>query len=33
MSSKGNFDGMLTDESETKEEEAYVVPNYVETKL
>lgn len=30
---KGNFDGMLTDESETKEGEAYVVPNYVETKL
>jgi hypothetical protein len=33
MSNEGNFDGMLTDESETVEGEAYVVPNYVETKL
>jgi hypothetical protein len=33
MSNQGNFDGMLTNETETKEGEAYVVPNYVETKL
>jgi len=33
MSNEGNFDGMLTDENETVEGEAYVVPNYVETKL
>lgn len=33
MSNKGNFDGMLTDENAAKEGEAYVVPNYVETKL
>ena len=26
-------DTMLTDESEAKEDEAYVVPNYIETKL
>jgi hypothetical protein len=31
MSNEGNFDGMLTDEP--KEGEAYVVPNYIETKL
>jgi hypothetical protein len=30
---EGNFEGMLTDESEVKDGEAYVVPNYVETKL
>lgn len=29
----GKFDGMLTNESEAKEGEAYVVPNYIETKL
>lgn len=28
-----NFDSMLTDENETKQDEAYVVPNYIETKL
>ena len=27
------LDKMLTDESETKSDEAYVVPNYIETKL
>ena len=27
------IDSMLTDESETKEGEAYVIPNYIETKL
>ena len=31
MSDQGNFDGMLTDEPQ--EGEAYVVPNYIETKL
>lgn len=33
MSNQGNFDGMLTNETETKEGEAYIVPNYIETKL
>jgi hypothetical protein len=28
-----NFDSMLTDENEAKQDEAYVVPNYIETKL
>lgn len=27
------FDDMLTDEAEAKQDETYVVPNYVETKL
>lgn len=27
------LDNMLTDESEAKSDEAYVVPNYIETKL
>lgn len=27
------FDDMLTDEAEVKQDEAYVVPNYIETKL
>lgn len=27
------FDSMLTDENEAKQDEAYVVPNYIETKL
>ena len=31
MSNK--FDSMLTNENETKEDEAYIVPNYIETKL
>lgn len=33
MSSEVKFDSMLTDESEVKEGEAYIVPNYIETKL
>lgn len=33
MSNKGDFDNMLTKESEAKEGEAYIVPNYIETKL
>lgn len=28
-----DFDSMLTDENEAKQDEAYVVPNYIETKL
>ena len=28
-----NIDNMLTDQSEAKTDEAYVVPNYIETKL
>lgn len=31
--SKNKFDEMLTDEKEAKNDEAYVVPNYIETKL
>jgi len=27
------FDSMLTDENETNQDETYVVPNYIETKL
>ena len=33
MSNKGDFDNMLTKENEAKEGEAYIVPNYIETKL
>lgn len=28
-----SFDSMLTDETNAKEDEAYIVPNYIETKL
>lgn len=31
--SSNNFDSMLTDETDAKENEAYIVPNYIETKL